>query len=126
MKCAKCGNEVDPRSPDCPYCAGRAFPRGAAPRAVCPHCGSPDIEAVRSGYNPGCGCLGLLLWGWLGLLLGLLGADEIDIVCRNCGYRWRPGRGGGSCLLTLLAAAAALGMFAAALWIMAETLSCGI
>ena len=38
--------------------------------------------------------LGLLLFGWIGLLLGLLGADDVEIVCRNCGCRWRPGHRG--------------------------------
>ncbi len=119
MKCAKCGHEVDPSSPCCPYCASGAPPVDdpGAPRARCPRCGSPDLDAVRKVFDPGCGCLGLLLWGWRGLLLGLLNGGDVEIVCRNCGHRWRPG-GGGSCLLSLLAAFATLLMFAAAIWIL--------
>ena len=115
MKCAKCGHEVDPNSPCCPYSAAGDTRPGAedGPRARCPRCGSPDLEAVRKMYDPGCGCLGLLLWGWVGLLLGLLGANEVEIVCRNCGYRWQPGSRGGGCMLTLLTLAAALALIAA-------------
>ena len=105
MKCAKCGHEVDPSSPNCPYCAAGAAPKddNNAPRACCPRCGSTDIEVVRKVYDPGCGCLGFLLWGWIGLLLGLLGNNDVEIVCLHCGCRWRPGtRGGSGCLLTLL------------------------
>jgi len=88
MRCAKCGHEVDPSSPDCPYCASGA----GAPRVSCPRCGSTDLDTVRKIFDPGCGCLGLLLFGWYGLLLGLLGANDVEIVCRNCGHRWTPGR----------------------------------
>lgn len=119
MKCAKCGHEVDPSSPYCPYCAAGASRADdeRAPRARCPRCGSPDVEAVRKIYDPGCGCLGALLWGWWGLLLGLLGSDEVEIVCRNCGCRWQPGtRGGSGCMLILLALAGTLALFSAAAW----------
>lgn len=105
MKCAKCGHEVDPSSPYCPYCASgapHADDEGQGPRARCPRCGSPDLDAVRRGFDPGCGCLGMLLWGWWGLLLGLLGAGDIEIVCRNCGCRWRPGSGGRGCMMLLV------------------------
>jgi len=62
---------------------------------------------VRRDFDPGCGCLGLLLFGWIGLLLGLLGGGDAELVCRNCGARWRPGnpRGakrGGCCVLLLI------------------------
>ncbi len=109
MKCAKCGHEVDPASPECPYCAAGAPPRHPeaepqTPRVRCPKCGSTDLDTVRKVFDPGCGCIGLLLFGWIGLLLGLLGANDVEVVCRNCGARWSPGHRGGSCLLTLLAA----------------------
>ena len=35
--------------------------------------------------------LGLLLFGWVGLLMGLLGAGKVDLVCRNCGTQWEAG-----------------------------------
>ena len=125
MKCAKCGHEVDPASPVCPYCAAGAPRRAPAaepqtPRVCCPKCGSTELDTVRKVFDPGCGCLGLLLFGWIGLLLGLLGANDVEVVCRNCGCRWSPGHRGGSCLLTLLAfAAGGAVLFAAAVWILA-------
>ena len=93
MRCAKCGNEVDPASPTCPYCAAGA-PRvepDAPPRVCCPRCGSYELDTVRRTYDPGCGCLGLLLFSWWGLLLGFLGGGDVETVCRNCGLRWRTG-----------------------------------
>ena len=104
MRCAKCGHEVDPDSPECPYCAAGAppvrddaddAPSGggeAAGVGRCPRCGSTDLTVIRKDFDPGCGCLGLLLFSWWGLLLGFLGADE-RIVCRSCGAEWRRSRG---------------------------------
>ena len=54
--------------------------------------------------------IGLLLFGWVGLLLGLLGADDVEMVCNQCGARWPAGRprdvqtgiGCGTLLLVLL------------------------
>ena len=51
---------------------------------------------VRRDFDPGCGCLGLLLFGWVGVLLGLLGGGDAEIVCRNCGTKWPPGNPGGA------------------------------
>lgn len=58
----------------------------------CPQCGSTQIAPVRKDYDMGCGCLGLILFGWIGLLLGLLGGGNVEMVCANCGARWEPGR----------------------------------
>lgn len=58
----------------------------------CPQCGSTQIAPVRKDYDMGCGCLGLILFGWIGLLLGLLGGGDVEMVCANCGARWEPGR----------------------------------
>ncbi len=60
----------------------------------CPACGSCNVVPVRKNYDGGLGCLGLILFGWWGLLLGLLGGDQIEMYCQNCGSRWMPqGRG---------------------------------
>lgn len=56
----------------------------------CPQCGSTQIAPVRKDYDMGCGCLGLILFGWIGLLLGLLGGGNVEMVCANCGARWEP------------------------------------
>ncbi|MPM51697.1 hypothetical protein SDC9_98448 [bioreactor metagenome] len=75
----------------------------------CPRCGSRHVAVLRKTYNPGCGCLGLLLFGWWGLLLGLLGFDDVEMICTKCGARWPAGRpeqiqtGCGGCLTLLLA-----------------------
>ena len=59
----------------------------------CPNCGSEDVRLVSSfGYNWGCGCLGWLLFNWIGLLLGLLDSTNYENVCANCGYHWQPGK----------------------------------
>ena len=116
MKCAKCSHDIPDGAPECPWCA--AFGPGRAPdpdrdRARCPVCGSTDVEAVRHDYNPGCGCLGLLLFGWIGLLLGLLGAGQVDLVCRNCGTVRATRRPGCGCLPVLLFFLAAVIILAA-------------
>ena len=66
------------------------------------------LSAVRKTYDPGCGCLGLLIFGWWGMLLGLLGAGDVELVCNRCGARWPAGKpsdprnGLGCCGLLLL------------------------
>lgn len=62
------------------------------PRECCPNCGSTDLSVCSGSYSPGCGCLGLLLFGWWGLLLGLLGLDNKELICKHCGSRWPIGR----------------------------------
>ena len=64
----------------------------------CPVCGSHLVMTVRKNYDGGLGCLGLILFGWWGLLLGLLGGGEIEMFCSHCGHRWNPGGNGCGCL----------------------------
>ena len=59
-------------------------------RILCPYCASDQISPVRKNYDGGLGCLGLILFGWWGLLLGLLGGGDVEMVCHNCGARWNP------------------------------------
>ena len=61
-------------------------------REHCPNCGSTDLVFTNGSYSVGCGCLGLLLFGWIGLLLGLLGMDNYELVCKHCGSRWPVGK----------------------------------
>ena len=53
----------------------------------CPKCGSHRFILIRKGYRPVLGCLGVLLFNWIGLLLGFLGSDDLDRVCLDCGHR---------------------------------------
>lgn len=58
--------------------------------ARCPVCGSAQLSATRRGYSGCGGILGFLLFGWIGLLLGLLGYSDPRIVCLNCGHEFAP------------------------------------
>ncbi len=91
--------------------AKTAEPTDAAPVVRCPNCGSDQLRMMNKAYDPGCGCIGLLLFGWWGLLLGLLGMGDYEMVCRHCGSRWpvgkparatSPGEGCGCILLSIL------------------------
>ena len=95
MKCAKCGCDIPESAAQCPGCAaGYDASTPGNEQVRCPVCGSPEISAVQSTYNPGCGCLGMLIFGWIGLLLGLLGAGKVELVCRHCGAVWKAGKPG--------------------------------
>ena len=61
-------------------------------REHCPVCGSTDLVLTNGSYSTGCGCIGLLLFGWIGLLLGLLGLGNYELVCKHCGSRWPVGK----------------------------------
>ena len=62
----------------------------------CPYCASTQVAPVERSYDGGLGCLGLILFGWWGLLLGLLGGGT-DMYCMNCGRRWNPRSKGCGC-----------------------------
>ena len=91
------------------------------PPVHCPACGGSRVGPVRKNFDGGLGCLGLILFGWMGLLLGLLGGSDIEMYCQNCGHRWDPqGRGCFSGCFTLAAVIiAALAAALAALLILA-------
>ena len=99
MKCAKCGHEVDPASPNCPYCAARGQ-RKTTGKVRCPKCGSDHIEDEPVDWlqavGPGClsTILGLLVWLWL----SLCGRTPREHICLDCGHRW----GWGTTLFDLL------------------------
>ncbi len=57
---------------------------------LCPKCGSPNLSTTSSSYSTPLGCLGALLFGWWGLLAGLLGGKTVKIVCLECGHAWPP------------------------------------
>ncbi|WP_176015203.1 zinc ribbon domain-containing protein [Victivallis sp. Marseille-Q1083] len=108
-QCDHCGSQLEAGQHYCPNCGTMTEPEPSAPPVRCPNCGSTQISAVRREYSPGCGCLGWLLFGWWGLLLGLLGGSDIEMVCNHCGTRWPAGepqraRSGIGCLGVLLLA----------------------
>ena len=58
---------------------------------TCPNCGSSQITAQKKGFGGGCACCGALLFGPLGLLCGLQGANKVIITCLKCGHQWSRG-----------------------------------
>jgi hypothetical protein len=57
----------------------------------CPKCGCTSITPAKKGFEAGTGCLGLLLFGPLGLLCGLCSANQMYSVCMKCGHKWEIG-----------------------------------
>lgn len=64
----------------------------------CPRCGSSNTSVVshanRQGFGVCNGLLGLICFGPIGLLCGLIGMNQINsvdalIVCGNCGTKTR-------------------------------------
>ena len=111
MKCAKCGHEVDPSSPNCPYCAAgasrekRSFLKNAM-EGRCPCCGSERIEHIPA-------------WWWQKtdtdkrllkplrlagrLVLQILKITPYQSVCLDCNHQWKePPRRGWKLLLMIL------------------------
>ena len=94
MKCAKCGHEVDPSSPNCPYCASGASRAGRkkASRMRCPTCGSDNVEESAEWYIAALHLSGF--WGkFLELLLRtylwIVGVNPYYNNCLDCGSRWK-------------------------------------
>ena len=95
--------------------------KNQARRVLCPYCASDQFSPVRKNYDGGLGCLGLILFGWWGLLLGLLGGGDVEMVCHNCGARWNP-RGHG-CFTGCLAAVFAIVAASAVIFLIALLLA---
>lgn len=58
---------------------------------LCKECKSENTQVLgRDKKYSGClGCLGFLIWGWIGLLLGLVGKwGKYECVCLDCGARF--------------------------------------
>ncbi|MGI6354494.1 MAG: hypothetical protein GX937_08315 [Lentisphaerae bacterium] len=69
----------------------------------CPRCGSVHVQPTSSNYSMPLGCLGGLLFGWWGLLVGLLGGEKIKLVCLQCGHTWPlPGHADAGCGCAIL------------------------
>ena len=104
MKCAKCGHDVDPSSPNCPYCAAGER-RKVADSVICPACGSDRVEESREWWVeavPRSGCFFLTLHVVLRMWLWILGINPYYYSCLDCGHKW----GGRSDWLPILVLAA--------------------
>ena len=58
----------------------------------CPKCLSTKIQAGEKGFGAGKATVGALVAGPIGLLAGTIGRKKVELICLNCGNRWRPNR----------------------------------
>lgn len=58
----------------------------------CPKCHSTHLKAQRKGFGVTKAAIGLCLTAPYGLLAGFIGSRKIELICLNCGYRFKPGR----------------------------------
>lgn len=97
MKCAKCGHEVDPSSPNCPYCASGASREtwGKFKNAVvenCPCCGSDRVEQIPVWWWRKTDTRNPLLKAFrmaARMGLALLKINPYGNVCLDCNHRWK-------------------------------------
>lgn len=86
-------------------CASGQIQESKRIQLCCPNCGSEKLNTVTEttsqtygkNYSAGQGCLGYLLFGPLGFLCGLCGANkttttstETSFVCTQCGQKFKP------------------------------------
>jgi len=86
VPCKTCGREVSRTAPSCPGC-GETVP---GLYIKCPSCSSLSFVVEQQGYSIGKAAIGWLLLGGLGLLGGLIGRKNFELVCMACGKRWVP------------------------------------
>ena len=94
MRCAKCGHEVDPSSPNCPYCASGASRTGRKKisEVRCPDCGSENVEESAEWYLQALHLSefwGKLLELLLRTYLWIVGVNPYYNNCLDCGSRWK-------------------------------------
>ncbi len=57
---------------------------------VCPYCFSRNVYVGKKGFGIGKAIVGGLIAGPLGLTGGLIGSNQIEIVCLKCGKKFTP------------------------------------
>jgi len=57
----------------------------------CPKCGCTQLSTAKKGMSGGSACCGALLFGPIGVLCGLQGANKVVVTCLKCGYQWTRG-----------------------------------
>ena len=56
----------------------------------CPKCHSTQISSQQKGFSTGKAAAGVILTGGVGLIAGLHGSSDVNVVCLNCGNKWNP------------------------------------
>lgn len=58
----------------------------------CPRCHSTHLTAQRKGFGLIKAVIGLILIAPYGLLAGFIGSRKIELICLNCGHRFKARR----------------------------------
>jgi hypothetical protein len=62
-------------------------------RVICPKCNSDQIAAQKRGYKLGRSlAASMTVLPVVGLGLGLIGRNKIEVTCLACGHRWVAGK----------------------------------
>jgi len=86
VKCKTCGKDVSKTAPTCPHC-GKSAP---GLHIKCPMCGSMNFSMGQKRFGIGKAAAGAILLGPIGLVSGLLGRKDLELVCLNCKNKWKP------------------------------------
>ncbi len=56
----------------------------------CPECLSTNIQGGKAGFRKGKAAAGALIAGPLGLAAGGIGSGKVELMCLECGNKWKP------------------------------------
>ncbi len=107
MNCPNCGTNHEANF--CPHCGTAAHQPPPASGVRCPRCGSTGLHPIvesnyettgkTKGFGLGKGCLGFVLFGWVGWLCGLCGMGKGKTtttttsttywMCNQCGNKFK-------------------------------------
>lgn len=85
VNCKTCGKEVSKTAPTCPHCGENA----PGLHIKCPKCDSMNVSTGQKGFGLGKAAAGAILLGPIGLLGGMIGRKEAELVCQNCNHKWK-------------------------------------
>ena len=85
VKCKSCGEKVSKTAQSCPHC-GETYP-GLSIK--CPRCGSMNFSVGQKSFGLGKAAAGAILLGPIGLVGGLLGRGQLELVCLRCNNKWK-------------------------------------
>lgn len=86
VPCRKCENNVSEITKVCNHC-GIDSP---GITSECPDCGSINYTFQTSGFTIKRALAGAILLGPIGLSAGVIGFNDVECICKNCGQGWLP------------------------------------
>ncbi len=59
-------------------------------KIYCPKCLSTNVQGGKAGFRKGKAAAGAIIAGPVGLAAGGIGSGKVELMCLECGHKWKP------------------------------------